>query len=316
MNKRCSEMLRHLFILSALGILILSVQSVSAQNYLNVVNPRFYYLPKAVLEESGESIDFSEWRIETALPIELKNGTMLGIKPQYKTVSLKGENSAYRDLHLHTIKVPLFAYWKFGESDWSMYADISPKLNSDFKNINSRHFQIGGMFIVYKERKKDFFWQFGVFYNQETYGPFFMPVFGLDWKINSKDYFGVLLPAYLVYEHRFSRKIYAGFELELSGETFRLGDSQYENSFISQLGEDKMTFLTEPHLFLDYYLAKHLVLYLKPGLRLFHRYEHFTEEDQRVVQQEYIEGRLKDSFYIEAGIAFRFRYDDKEDVVN
>lgn len=305
-------MLRHLHILSALAMLILSVQSVSAQNCLNVVNPRFYYLPNAEMEQSGESIDFIEWRIETALPIELNNGTLIGFKPQYKTVSLKGKNSGFKDLHLHTIKVPMFAYWKFGESAWSMYADISPKLNSDFKSITSRHFQIGGMFIVYKERKKDFLWQFGVFYNQDTYGPFFMPLLGLDWKINSKDYFGALLPAYLVYEHRFSKKIYAGFELELSGETFRMGGSQYENSFISQVGENKLTFLTEPHLFLDYYLAKHFVLYLKPGMRLFHRYEHFTEDDQRVAQQEYIEGRIRDSFYIEAGIAFRFRYDEEK----
>lgn len=294
------------------GMLFISIQISSAQNCINILNPRFYYLPNAVMQETNESVRFNEWRIETALPLELKNGNMLGLKPQYKSVSLKAENSIYKDLHLHTIKVPVFAFLKFGESDWSMYIDVSPKLNSDFENITSRHLQIGGMFIFYKERKKDFFWQFGLFYNQDTYGPFFMPLFGLDWKINSKDYFGALLPAYLVYEHRFSKKIYAGFELELSGETFRLGSSNYENSFISQLGENKMTFLTEPHLFLDYYLTKHLVLNLKPGLRLFQRYEHFTTDDIRIHEQEYIEGRLKDSFYIEAGIAMRFRYDEMD----
>jgi hypothetical protein len=98
--------------------------------------------------------------------------------------------------------------------------------------------------------------------------------------------------------------------MEMSGETFRLGGLQ-DNSFVSQLGENKLTFLAEPRIFLDFYIAKHIVLYLKPGFRLFQKYEHYTEDDKIVSNSVYVQGKLKNSFYAEAGLALRFRYDEK-----
>ena len=295
-------------------VLLISVfnhQLIEAQNYVNVLNGRYYYLPSPALKDNDQSVKFSEFRIETTLPLELKGGNIVGIKPQYKTFSLRSDEAALKDIKLHTFKLPVFTYLKFGESGWSVYVDISPKLNSDLKNVTNRHFQIGGMFIFFKERNENFLWQFGLFYNQDTYGPFFMPLLGLDWSISEKDYFAALLPAYMIYERKLSKRFYTGFELELSGETFRLGGSTYENSYISQLGENQITFMTEPRLFIDFYMIPHLVLYIKSGIRLFHMYEHYTEDDERLEVPEYIEGKLKENFYLEAGIALRFRYDEE-----
>jgi hypothetical protein len=188
--------------------------------------------------------------------------------------------------------------------------DVSPKLNSDFRNIGGRHFQIGGMILNYYKGKKDFYWQFGLFYNQDTYGPFFMPLLGFDWKIDERNYVAALLPTYICYERKLSPKFYAGFELELTGETYRLGESGYTNSFISQLGENKLTFLTEPRLFIDYYVSPHWVIYAKPGIRFFQKYEHYTRADARITDSQYTEGILKNNFYVELGVALRFRYDE------
>jgi hypothetical protein len=168
------------------------------------------------------------------------------------------------------------------------------------------------MIINYFESKPGFFWQFGLYYNQDTYGPFFMPLAGFDCKINQKNYIAILVPAYFMYEHKFSTSVYAGFEMELFGETFRLGNSTYPYSFISQLGDKKMTFLTEPRLFLDYYFKENWVIYAKPGFRLFQKYEHFTEGDEVIEDSEFIQGVLRNSFYVEMGLAMRFRYDQEE----
>jgi len=285
-------------------------QYISAQNYADILNARYDYLPPISLIDSNQKNDFYELRIQTTLPVELKNGNVIGLKPSYNTYSLKTDYPELSNLRLHSIKVPFFIYWKLGDSKWSSYIEVSPKLNSDLKNISGRHYQIGGIVIMYFETRKDFFWQFGLVYNQDTYGPFFMPLLGLS-IANENSYFVALLPAYILYERKLSPKFYAGFELELRGETFRLGDSQYENSFISQLGENKLTFLTEPRLFVDFYLTRHLVLFVKPGIRLFHKYEHYTEDDQRIEDSEYIQGTLKNSFYVEIGLALRFRYDEE-----
>lgn len=299
------------YLLSMLLFTIINWLSLEAQNYVNILNGRYYYLPSPTLKANDQSIKFNEFRIETALPIELKGGNVVGLKPQYKTFSLRSDDAALKNLKLHTFKLPIFTYLNFGGSAWSVYIDVSPKLNSDLINVTKKHFQIGGMFIFFKERNEDFLWQFGMFYNQDTYGPFFMPLLGFEWRISKNDYFTVLLPAYIMYERKLSPKLYTGFELELSGETFRLGGSAYENSYISQLGENQLTFMTEPRLFIDFYAIPHFVLYLRGGMRLFHMYEHYTVGDERVEIPEYVEGKLKENFYLEAGIALRFRYDEE-----
>ncbi|MBN1599735.1 MAG: hypothetical protein JW894_15675 [Bacteroidales bacterium] len=283
---------------------------IKAQNFINVFNGRLYYIPVNSINNSDEDVSFSEHRLELALPYVFDNENIIGLKAQYKRFSLKSDDPLLKSIELNTLKIPLFAYFKWGSSKWSSYIDINPKLNSDFKYISGRHFQIGGMLLMFKERKENFFWQFGLIYNQDTYGPFVMPLFGLDWTISGKSYFAALLPAYLIFEQRVGKRIYTGIEVELSGETFRLGASEYENSFISQLGKNKLTFLTEPHLFLDVYVTKNVVIYLKPGMRLFHKYEHYSEDDELIEDSEYIQGELKNSFYTEFGLALRFRYDE------
>lgn len=50
---------------------------------------------------------------------------------------------------------------------------------------------------------------------------------------------------------------------------------------------------------------------MRAGMRLFHMYEHYTVGDERLVVLEYVEGKRKENFYMEAAIALRFRYDEE-----
>jgi hypothetical protein len=304
MKKTCNY-----FLLSL--IMLVQGTAITAQNYMNAFNARYFIQPGISLDDDTAILRLNEYRIEAMLPLfKLSNGSAFGIRPQFKSISLRSSDPAREDLHIYSVKLPVFGFIQWRESKWSSYVDVSPKLNSDFRNIGGRHFQIGGMILNYYQRKKDFYWQFGLFYNQDAYGPFFMPLVGLDWKLDDLNYIAVLLPTYMIYERKLSPKLYAGIEIELTGETYRLGGSGYTNSFISQVGENKLTFLTEPRLFIDYYISPHWVLYAKPGFRLFQKYEHFTRADVRIPDSEYVEGVLKNNFYVELGFAMRFRYDE------
>ncbi len=289
-------------------LLSLAIENIFPQNYLNVLNITYYYVPVASLNK--EDVIFRDYLIETALPYKLKNGNVFGIKPNYESITLKEEDSPLKTLHLHSLELPVFAMIKYKNSKWSSYFELAANLNSDFKNIKRNQFQVGGTILMFYEKKKDFNWQFGLYYYQETFGPYPMLLLGLDWKINPKNYFSVLLPAYLIYERKLSPKFYTGFEVELTGETYRLGESVYENSYISQFGQSRLSFITEPRFFLDYYIAKHLVVYVKPGMRLLQKYEQFDTNNKRITNSDYVQGHLKDCFYIEFGLAFRFRYDE------
>jgi hypothetical protein len=278
------------------------------QNYTNIFNITYFYLPVVSLDNID--VNYRDYSIETCLPYKLKNGNIFGIKPQYESITLIGENTTLKNLHLQSLECPVFALIKYKNPKWSSYTEFVANLNSDFVDIEKNQFQVGATVLFFYEKRKDFTWQFGVYYNQETFGPYPMILLGLDWKIDTKNYFSVILPAYLIYERKLSPKFYTGFEVELSGETYRLGGSTYENSYISQFGQNKLSFVTEPRLFLDYYIAKHMVFYVKPGWRFLQKYEQYDEHNKRIKNSEYVQGQLENTFYIEAGFAYRFRYDE------
>jgi hypothetical protein len=263
----------------AFFFLTLFCRNASTQNYLDVVNATYFYLPFASLD--NQDITFRDYSIVTAIPYKMKNGDVIGVKPQYESISLMEEHSDKKRLHLQSLELPIFTVIKYRNPKWSSYFEFVTNLNSDFKNIEKNQFQLGGTALFFYEKKKDFIWQFGIYYNQETFGPYPMILLGLDWKIDPNNYFSVILPAYLIYERKLSRKFYTGLEIELSGETYRLGAAE-DNSYISQFGQNKLSFVTESRLFLDYYLTKHLVFYVKPGWRFFQKYEQYDTHDKRI----------------------------------
>jgi len=302
-------MKRHLQYSIIFLLLFLHPEFAFPQNYLNIFNITYFYLP--VVSIDGIDDNYRDYSIVTALPYKFKNGNVFGIKPQYEYISLIGENTPLlKNLHLQSLGCPVFAVIKYKNPKWSSYTEFVVNLNSDFVNIQKNQFQVGATVLFFYEKKKNFTWQFGAFFIQETFGLYPMILLGLDWKIDTKNYFSVILPAYLIYERKLNSKFYTGFEVELSGQTYRLGGSAYENSYISQFGQSKLSFITEPRLFLDYYIAKHIVFYIKPGWRFLQKYEQYDTHYERIKNSDYVQGQLENSFYIEGGFAFRFRYDE------
>ena len=53
--------------------------------------------------------------------------------------------------------------------------------------------------------------KFGLYYNKEFFGNYFMPLIGLDWKIDAKNNLFGVLPGYMIFEHRVTSKILLWF---------------------------------------------------------------------------------------------------------
>jgi hypothetical protein len=71
-----------------------------------------------------------------------------------------------------------------------------------FKDNN----QAGGAVLLTYKKHPDLKYKFGLFYNREFFGNFFVPLAGIDWKINNRlQLFGVL-PGNLVLERKVSRR--------------------------------------------------------------------------------------------------------------
>jgi hypothetical protein len=115
---------------------------------------------------------------------------------------------------------------------------FSPRLMTDFRNIDSKNFQFGGTFIyekVYHERLKI---GYGILYNQETFGPNVVPLVKLEWKISERWSMAGLLPIYSKVKYKVSEKLNVGIHHFGLVTSYRLGEEAYQNDYIERRSID------------------------------------------------------------------------------
>ena len=120
----------------------------------------------------------------------------------------------------------------------SIQAIFSPRLMTDFKNIDYKHFQLGGIFIyekIYNERLKI---GYGVLYNQEVFGSHIVPLVKLNWKISEKWSISGLLPIYSKVKYKVTDKLNVGIHHFGLLTTYRLGEETHQNDYIERKNID------------------------------------------------------------------------------
>ncbi|MEM6516991.1 MAG: DUF6268 family outer membrane beta-barrel protein [Bacteroidota bacterium] len=125
----------------------------------------------------------------------------------------------------------------------SIQAVFMPRLMTDFKNIDRRHFQLGGTFIykkTYHERLKI---GYGVLYNQEAFGPNVVPLVDLDWKISGRWSVSGLFPIYSKVKYKVNDKLNLGIHHFGLITSYRLGEDAYQNDYIERKSIDLGVFV-------------------------------------------------------------------------
>ncbi|GAA4301238.1 DUF6268 family outer membrane beta-barrel protein [Aestuariibaculum suncheonense] len=113
-----------------------------------------------------------------------------------------------------------------------------PRLMTDFKNINNKHFQFGGTFIyekIYHQRLKI---GYGVLYNQEVFGANVTPLLNLEWKISDRWSMSGLLPISSKIKYKVNKNLNLGIHHFGLVTSYRLGEEAYQNDYIERRSID------------------------------------------------------------------------------
>ncbi len=176
-------------------------------------------------------------------------------------------------INLHGIILRTGLYKKFSR-DRGIQIFFSPRLMSDFQNINKTHFQYGGM-ILYENRYSDKLKMgFGVMYNQEFFGPYMVPLINLDWKLNERWSISGLLPIYVKIKYEINERLNVGFSHFGLTTSYRMGNIDYEGDYIERKSIDEA-------LFVRYRLVSDIFIEGRIG-RTFGRSYAQYEADQKV----------------------------------
>ncbi len=237
------------------------------------------------------------------IPKEFKNGNTLLLRLNSELVSSTLTPDSSYSSKLYSVSLPLGMQLVWKNKKWKTVIMALPKLASNFKGaINSNDFQIGGIFLQNYQYSETLKIKVGLYYNREAFGNFFMPIIGLDWKVNDRLYLYGNMPNMYRIEYALKKnRLYGGFGFRSLTRSFRLSKSDsYDYVRYNEL---------QLKLFLDYFIAKKVLLFAEVGYSLGKNPLQFTYNTKNETFLNPIYTPMKPYPIFNAGLAYRIRFD-------
>lgn len=147
-----------------------------SQNYADLLKINFAESFNNNFENSENTTNITNFEIDFTVPLVINekhtfitggifNSTQLQLFPE----------ADFSNLYTSLLKVGVTS--RYSEK-WSSTFVMLPKIASDFKNISSNDFFIGGLAIVKLHKNENFYYRFGAYGSQEAFGFFTTPIFG------------------------------------------------------------------------------------------------------------------------------------------
>jgi hypothetical protein len=154
---------------------------------------------------------------------------LLRLNSERLLVSRKGSPGSSQQLY--SVSLPLGCVLSSQNKRWKYTAILIPKINSDFKDDLGYDFQLGGIGLITRVVREDFQVRAGLYYNREFFGNFFMPLVGVDWKINNRFQVYGTMPSNYRVEYKLSSAWNTGFGFRSFQRSFRLNGT-YGNDLV------------------------------------------------------------------------------------
>lgn len=280
----------------------LHASAVEAQPYLDIAKASFAICPRATLSEKRNPLRSQVFTMNVTMPIELrKDGDAFIINPFFEhthgKISTRDFHTVSQGALLGFLKKDLF-------QNWDILSGFTVRVNKEADRKLDHVVQYGGVLISTWKKNKFASLKFGLYYNKEFFGNYFIPLLGIDWQINgSNNLFGVL-PGNMTFEHKVTNQFYFGASFHALTNSYRL-----PNTSICPSGDCKArNYLrvddNQLGLFADTYLAKKIVFSAEGGYSILRRYRFGLKGSNLDERTDY----KNDNLYVKASIAYRLRF--------
>ncbi len=251
---------------------------------------------KPSYNSANDSADINSSVFETALslPIKIKKD-VFAVSPSYSLASFKPEYAERINFQSMLLSMAFVKQWK-NEKLKTSFVIIGRSNNDPKIKMTKESIQLGGAIVHSIKKTEKLKFKFGVYYNSEFFGPFVLPLAGIDWNINERlNLFG-LLPGSMNLEYLLSKKVHLGFAFRSITNSYR----QASNTFI-RINDNHLKLLV------DFYILKKHVVTLETGHSVLRKYKPGIRING---ETNYIDFDVNDGYLIKIGYAFRFRLDE------
>lgn len=271
--------------------LLLFTSIVYSQPYLDLFHAQYLQSPDAgILNRDKTKHQLSYTTISINAPVKCKpiHGIVV-FSPFYEQWNTAfhpaAENNLYRNVALAISFIDTVAKHKWSYS-------VSPIIRmKDFSKDGTSSAQLGVVGLAIFHKKQSLTYKFGLYFNQDYFGDFLMPLAGIDWRINERDKLFGILPGSLTYEHRKSKNLYYGISFNAITNSYKVLNAQYWKVEDNQLG-----------IYTDIFIFNHTVLNFEFGHSIFRRLS-LGEKKMYLTNLN-----VSDNIYAKISLAYRIRF--------
>lgn len=279
-----------------------------AQPFTDLLNVKCQYFPGSpYLADSKSKLSVMQYEGTFLLPMVQENKDVILFGGDYTQLNFNstGLQTANRSLYSTSLAIGYEKHWK--KDKWKTLLLTIPKFNSDQLAFNKNNFQLGGILLFNYKRSEKLKYHFGLYYNKECFGDFFMPLLGIEWKVNDKLNIWGDIPANLSIEYKLGKSLYAGASyLSITG-SYCLS-AQPGNMYVRD--GDKNFGHNEFKAFVNCYITKHLVWFAEGGRTAGRMYQLYNGNNE-LQNTDVVYRRNLDGWFANTGIAFRFKTDSE-----
>jgi hypothetical protein len=258
--------------------------NVSAQPYFDIAGLSGWN----IISSDEKDPDEYYGNISLAIPVSLDEKNILAFTPFYERRFLEAWSGTQINMHSTTLPVTFLTHNQ--DTSYSISLTFIARSNSTDFRFNGDVFQVGGAVVNTVRINNKLKLKFGLYYNREFFSDFFIPLAGLEWKINSRTNFFGVFPNLLKFEYRLNKGVYTGVSFKSITNSYRIGSDGNDYYKI----EDNHFFL-----FTDIYLPGKFVLGLEAGHTIFRKF------NSRNTTPDY--SFSGEGFILKAGFFYRIR---------
>ncbi|MCW3105353.1 MAG: hypothetical protein JWO09_3793 [Bacteroidetes bacterium] len=275
-----------------------------SQPFADILSANYQTFSSAYKDSAaGQKNTTGDYFLSFFLPKVFKNGNTLMVRLNGETMNSTISPDSSYSYRLSSVSLPLGFKFVAKNKKWETIVIGVPKLASDFRGkIGPHDWQLGGIFLQYYVPNDKLKIKLGLYYNREAFGNFFMPLVGVDWKINSRvNLYGILPSNYRLEFNIIKDKLYTGLCFKSATRSFSL--SRKSNYDYVRYDEQQVK------LFVDWFVYKKILLFAEAGYSTSRNPLQYTYGTKDLTYVNPVFTTLKSYPVFNVGIAYRVRMD-------
>lgn len=245
-----------------------------SQNSIDLANLYYRMSPNNSVSDDSCSRTLSTVGVDVKLPLKINDNNVILIGLDYQQNSIQSsQKSNLQDLNFSSSMLQVGLEHKWNAKSKMLFISMT-RLNTDFKSVNTNHFQQGGLALGTTAHSANFDWKYGMYYNAEFFGPMFVPLFGFNWKMNDKWRLKLIVPLNFELSYQPSQRLITGLRFDGVNASFRTN----QNSLLKDAYIDKAD--NNIWSFAEMEIGKNCWLHVKAGYSILRQYRIYSDNEE------------------------------------